>query len=136
MTVIRGTDARRTETPNGVMTTLASPTQGGSGQSVWRVDMAAGACGPVHAFDTDQVWTVIAGAARITLADDTLSLTRGDTVILPADARRQVFADPTDGCTAIACAPASTRIPVTDPAAPVPTCATREGNKILPDWIA
>lgn len=136
MPVIREADTRRTETPNGVMTTLASPSQGDSRQSVWRVQMAAGARGPVHAFDTDQVWTVLAGTARITLPDETVTVGRGDTVILPADAPRQVFADPTHGLTAIACGPATTRIPIADPSAAIPTCASLDGDKILPDWIA
>ena len=42
MPVIRHADSRRTETPTAVMTTLASPSQGGAGQAVWRVDMRPG----------------------------------------------------------------------------------------------
>ena len=57
MPVIRHADSRRTTTPNGVMTTHASPTQGGSTLAVWRVEMVAGAAGPQHSFDTEQVWT-------------------------------------------------------------------------------
>lgn len=136
MTVIRSADSRRTETPNGVMTTLASPSQGGSRQSVWRVEMAPGARGPVHVFDTDQVWTVLAGGARIALAAETVEVGRGDTAILPAGVRRQVFADGTEGLVAIACAPATTRIPWADPSVAVPSCAVLEGDRILPDWIA
>jgi quercetin dioxygenase-like cupin family protein len=134
--VIRDTDARRTTTPNGVMTTLASPTRGGSGHSVWRVQMPAGARGPVHAFDTDHVWTVLTGAARIIVADEPVTVRRGDTVILPANVPRQVVADPESGCTALACAPAATRIPRVDPSTAVPSCAVLDGDAILPDWIA
>ncbi|GLY63895.1 cupin domain-containing protein [Amycolatopsis taiwanensis] len=136
MPVILNADSRRTETPNAVMTTLASPTQGGSRQSVWRVDMTPGAAGPLHAFDTDQVWTVLDGGARINLADETVTVTSGDTVIMPADAQRQVFADDTHGMTAIVCAPASTRVYKSAPEAGVPACATLDGGKILPNWIA
>ena len=39
MTLIPASKARRTETPNAVMTTLASPTLGAAGRSLWRVDM-------------------------------------------------------------------------------------------------
>ena len=63
MPVIRHADSRRTETPNAVMTTLASPSQGGAGQAVWRVDMRPGQAGPRHVIDTEQVWTVLAGCA-------------------------------------------------------------------------
>ena len=51
MSVIRCGEARRTETPNAVMTTLASPTLGGARQALWRVDMTGGQAGPLHAFD-------------------------------------------------------------------------------------
>lgn len=136
MPVIRDVDSRRTETPTGVMTTLASPTQGGSQYAVWRVDMAAGASGPRHAFDTDQVWTVLGGAARIELGDEMLAVAVGDTVIMPADAQRQVFADADHGFAAIACAPGNTRVYRWDPAVAVPAGATADGEKILPNWIA
>jgi quercetin dioxygenase-like cupin family protein len=135
MPVIRAADSRRTETPAGVMTTLASPTQGGCRYAVWRVDMAAGASGPRHAFDTDQVWTVLSGAARIELGDETVAVAVGDTVLMPADARRQVFADADSGFTAIACAPGNTRVYGRDFSV-VPTGATGDGEKILPNWIA
>jgi quercetin dioxygenase-like cupin family protein len=136
MPVIRNADSRRTETPNGVMTTLASPTQGGAQYAVWRVDMVAGAAGPRHAFDTDQVWTVLGGAARIELGDETVTVAAGDTVIMPADAHRQVFADANHGFAAIACAPGNTRVYRRDPAVAVPPGATADGEKILPNWIA
>ncbi len=136
MPVIRDADSRRTQTPAGVMTTLASPTQGGCRYAVWRVTMAAGASGPRHAFDTDQVWTVMGGAARIELGGEMLAVAVGDTVIMPADAQRQVFADVDHGFVAIACAPGNTRVYRQDPAAATPTGATDDGEKILPNWIA
>jgi quercetin dioxygenase-like cupin family protein len=135
MPLIRDADSRRTRTPNGVITTLASPTQGGSRYAVWRVDMAAGASGPRHAFDTEQVWTVLGGAARIELGDEMLAVEVGDTVVMPADIQRQVFADADHGFVAIACAPGNTRVYRRNPAV-VPTCATEDGAKILPNWIA
>lgn len=131
MAVIR--ESRRTETPNAVMTTLASPTQGGSQQAVWRVEMVPGAVGPVHAFDTEQVWTILDGGAEITLDGVVESAGKGETVVLPADARRQVRADARSGMVAIVCAPGSTRVYRTGA---VPACATADGDKILPDWVA
>ncbi|WP_433473501.1 cupin domain-containing protein [Spirillospora sp. CA-142024] len=91
MTLIRDTESRRTETPNGVMTTFATPTQGGTeGIAVWRVDFAPGKTGPLHAFDTEQVWTFLDGAVTIDLDGRTLEAGPGDTVVLPADAPRQM----------------------------------------------
>jgi quercetin dioxygenase-like cupin family protein len=118
------------------MTTLASPTQGGSRYAVWRVDMPAGASGPRHVFDADQVWTVLAGAARIELGDETLAVAVGDTVIMPANARRQVFADADRGFAAIACAPGNARVYRQDLGDVPPTCASDDGAKMLPNWIA
>ena len=84
----------RTQTPNGVMTTLASPTLGATRELVlWRVRMEAGAAGPEHAFDSEQVWTVVAGAANVTVDGDAVTLATGDTIVLPAGATRHIVAD-------------------------------------------
>jgi quercetin dioxygenase-like cupin family protein len=125
MPVIRHADSRCTTTPNGVMTTHASPTQGGSTLAVWRVKMAAGAAGPQHSFDTDQVWTALDGAATVELDGETLTVLPGDTVVMPVGAQRQVFADASAGFAAVVAAPAGAR-------ASVPG----GGEPVLPAWIA
>ena len=133
MAIIHEADSRRTETPNAVMTTLASSTQGGSRIALWRVEMAPEASGPPHVFDTEQVWTVLDGGARIELAGEEITVTTGDTVIMPADALRQVFADAEHGFTAMVCALASAKV---YPTAEVPPPATSDDDKIVPAWIA
>jgi quercetin dioxygenase-like cupin family protein len=125
MTVIRGADARRTKTPNAVMTTLASPTQGGARQSLWRVEMGAGQIGPEHAFDVEQVWTLLSGCAMIELGGEATALAAGDTVVLPAAASRRVHAGQKAGFSAIVTAPAGARATLAD--------GTDKG---VPDWIA
>jgi quercetin dioxygenase-like cupin family protein len=124
MPVIHRADARRTETPNAVMTTLASPTQGGAGRAVWRVDMRPGQIGPEHAFDAEQVWTVIEGAATVELDGATHALAAGDTVVMPAGAARRVTSAPA-GFAAIVSAPAGARARLAD--------GTDKG---VPPWIA
>ena len=48
LSIVRGKSMRRSETPNAVMTTLASPTQGGTKTvSAWRIVMQPGQQGPV-----------------------------------------------------------------------------------------
>lgn len=92
-TIVRADQVRTTETPNAVMRTLASPTLSGTaGLSMWRVDMAAGQVGPHHRMSTEQVWTVLTGNPVIEVEGDDLSLAEGDTVLLPAGARRRVRA--------------------------------------------
>jgi quercetin dioxygenase-like cupin family protein len=125
MPVIRHADSRRTETPGGVMTTLASPTLGGAGQSVWRVDMHPGAEGPVHVFDVEQVWTVLDGGATVELAGEAVTLVPGDTVVMPATATRRVTADPEAGFGAIVTAAGGARAALPD--------GTDKG---VPPWIA
>jgi quercetin dioxygenase-like cupin family protein len=139
MTVIRRADSRRTETPNAVMTTLASPTQGGAaGQAVWRVDMSPGQTGPLHAWDAEQVWTVLAGAAAVELDGEEIEVGQGDTVIMPADAPRRVTADPVGGLAAIVVAPAGARAYPMDAGVSAAIiargCAVPDGDKLAPAW--
>ena len=90
---LRSSSMRRTETPNAVMTTLASPTQGPTDQlSIWRVEMRAGQRGPRHVFDSEQVWHVLAGELDVTIGGQTTRLTAGDAAVLPAKAERQISA--------------------------------------------
>ncbi len=90
---VRAADTRRTDTPNAAMTTLASPTLGGTDSlSLWRVAMAAGQQGPLHIFDTEQIWTVLEGAVSVQTRQGTVELQAGDTLAVPAGIERQVTA--------------------------------------------
>lgn len=126
MAVIRNTDRRRTETPNAVMTTLASPTQGGAERSLWQVEIAAGAAGPVHVIDVEQTWSILAGTASVAVADERVELAAGDTVVVPAGVVRRFSAGPDDGFTAI----------VTSDAAALATVPGSEADAVNPPWIA
>jgi len=138
MTVIRRAESRRTQTPNAVMTTLASPSQGGAAQAVWRVDMGPGQSGPLHAWDTEQVWTVLQGSAAVELDGEVLIVAEGDTLILPADAPRRISADSAASFAAIVAAPAGTRAYTPDVtvanAAVARGCAVPDGQKLAPAW--
>lgn len=91
--LVHAGQARRTATPNALMTTLASPSQGPTSRlSMWRVEMRAGQQGPPHIFDTEQIWHLIQGEAEVTAGAEHLVLTPGDTVVFPAGAERQVSA--------------------------------------------
>jgi quercetin dioxygenase-like cupin family protein len=135
MPVIRHADSRRTETPNAVMTTLASPTQGGAGHSVWRVDMRPGQSGPLHAIDTEQVWTVLDGGATVELDGRAHTVWPGDTLVMPAEARRRVDAGTTPGVAALLVAPPGTRAYPLDGTHVPPTCAVPDGDKLVPAWV-
>ena len=92
MSVLTPEQYRSTETPNAVMTTLASPSQGSSGLSLWRVAMKGGAQGPLHVFDSEQIWTAVTGTASVELAGETVHVGPGQTVVLPAGANRRITA--------------------------------------------
>ncbi|HEY9524032.1 MAG TPA: cupin domain-containing protein [Thermopolyspora sp.] len=135
MPVIRRAESRRTETPAAVMTTLASPTQGGAAHALWRVDMRAGRQGPMHSIDTEQVWTVLEGGATAEIGDQTVTIDRGDTLVIPADVPRRVTAHPVHGLAAIVVAPVGMRAYA--PGVDVdPHCATPDGGKLIPAWVA
>ena len=91
--LVKRADARTTSTPNATMTKLASHSLGAtSGRSLWLVDMIAGATGPMHTFDTEQIWTVLDGTAEIEIEGVAYPLDAGDTLVIPAEAQRQVHA--------------------------------------------
>ncbi|WP_406198129.1 cupin domain-containing protein [Kitasatospora sp. NBC_01560] len=110
MSVVRSTEARRTETPNAVMTTFASPAQGGTGLAMWRVEMGAGKQGPLHVFDVEQIWTVLGGGATVELGADELAVGAGDTVIMPAGVARRITTGTAGGFTAVVAAPGGARV--------------------------
>jgi quercetin dioxygenase-like cupin family protein len=99
---IRAADQRVVTTPNASMTTLASTTQGPSDDlAMWRVEMNAGQRGPMHIFDSEQLWAAQTGTLVINLDGEQLRLGAGDAIVLPANAERQISAE-TDA-TAIVC---------------------------------
>lgn len=90
---VRNANARRSKTPNATMTTLASPTLGPTdGLSLWQVEMAAGASGPRHVFDSEQVWTVREGRISVDVVGESCTLEQGDTFVLAAGVERQIHA--------------------------------------------
>src|SRR5580698_3625897 len=90
---IRVTERRRSETPAGVMTTHASPTLGSTARlSMWEVEMTEGASGPLHVFDSEQIWTVLDGELSVAIASETENLSSGDTVVMPEGLERQITA--------------------------------------------
>jgi quercetin dioxygenase-like cupin family protein len=123
--LIKRAEARTTVTPNATMTTLASPSLGStSGRSLWLVDMTAGATGPRHVFDTEQIWTVIDGRATIEIEGSAHFLDAGDTLVIPAAAERQVHAT------------AACRMLVTGDATATATVPGESESRGTPAWIA
>ncbi|GAA1875870.1 hypothetical protein GCM10009836_66440 [Pseudonocardia ailaonensis] len=122
MPVVRRAARRTHETPNAVMTTLASPTLGGAAHSVWQVRMRPGQEGPAHVMDGEQVWTVLEGGMTV---EPLGTLGPGDTAVLRAGEERRIVADPEAGLSALVTGPGTARAVLPD--------GTDRG---VPDWIA
>jgi quercetin dioxygenase-like cupin family protein len=90
--VIVTTPEHVTATPNATMTGLASPSRGSSELSTWHVSMAAGATGPEHSVDREQVWTVVSGSLEVTCDGRTEKVGAGATLVLPAGLLRRIHA--------------------------------------------
>ena len=90
---IRADSGRRVRTSHGVMTTLASPTQGEArALSMWRVEMRRGRREPRQIVDSEQIWHVTAGRLAIEIDRDAVRLAPGDTLVVPEMVPRQVTA--------------------------------------------
>jgi quercetin dioxygenase-like cupin family protein len=123
--LIHRADARRTETPNAVMTTLASPSLSGTETlSLWRTEMPAGNTGPLHVFDSEQVWTALTGELDIALDGHPNRVSAGDTLSIPAGVERQVTAIVDTTCLVCGSGDAVVSVPGTN------------RPQTTPDWIA
>ncbi|MFJ7958915.1 VOC family protein [Streptomyces sp. NPDC096319] len=81
-----------TVSPNATMAGLAAASRGSTALSTWTVTMNAGATGPEHSVDREQVWTVTAGALEVTCDGRSEKVTAGQTLILPPYLLRRVHA--------------------------------------------
>ncbi|TMR93756.1 cupin domain-containing protein [Nonomuraea basaltis] len=137
MSVVVAGDACRTVTPNGVMTKLASPTQGRAGQAMWRVEAKPGMEGPVHAFDAEVVWTWLDGAGVVELGGGRYEVAAGDTMVLPADVSRQMFADPVLGFVSIVVGPPGIQVYNPDGVSDPDACdlAPKGTERTVPPWV-
>ncbi|MFB4276517.1 MULTISPECIES: cupin domain-containing protein [unclassified Nonomuraea] len=137
MSVVLAGESRKVETPNGVMTTLASPTQGQAGQAVWRVDARPGMVGPVHAFDAELVWTWLDGGAVVELGGERYEVGAGDTMVLPADVSRQMFADAERGFVSVVVAPAGAQAYNPGGVSEPDACdlAPKDAERLVPPWV-
>ena len=111
------------ETPNAVMTTLASPTLNGATLAVWRVEMAPGAAGPLHAVDAEQVLVLLDGALTVHAGDETRRLCPGEAIVLPAGLDRQIVADDVPAAALVTSAPGATATVAGKEPVPIPWAA-------------
>lgn len=90
MAVVRSGDAPISETPNGVMRTLASPSRDGSAIAVWDVTLQPGARGPEHRIHVDQVYVVLFGTLAVSVDGIDETAASGDSVVIPGGTLRRI----------------------------------------------
>jgi quercetin dioxygenase-like cupin family protein len=114
---VRLLETRVAETPAATMRTYASPsTPVGAEVAVWRTDMPAGATGPLHAIDTDQVVVVLEGDLSAEVDGRSCHVPVGDSLVLPARSQRRLTAGATGLVTLTASTPgARARVGDADP---------------------
>ena len=54
--------------------------------------MTEGASGPLHVFDSEQIWTVLDGELSVVIDGQREDIRSGDTVVIPAELERQISA--------------------------------------------
>jgi quercetin dioxygenase-like cupin family protein len=119
MWIVTPTPERTTTTPNATMTALAAPSQGSAELATWRVRMNAGATGPVHAIDREQVWMTTLGRLEFAVDGTTAQTGPGEAAVLPAGVMRQVST--VDGpAEAIVCMAAGGSASTPDDPGPIP----------------
>ncbi|WP_328720021.1 cupin [Streptomyces sp. NBC_00247] len=92
MYVISESERRTTVSPVGTMSALAGPSQGSTELSTWRTEFVAGATGPVHAIDREQVWMPVSGVLRVEADGVTERVEAGQALVLPAGVMRRLGA--------------------------------------------
>ena len=110
--VVTAAGARRHETPNAVMRTLAAPSVGAAELSVWEVVMRPGQQGPVHTVDREQVWAVLAGSLQAEVDGEPVGAGTGDTLRIAAGVARRISA--VQPLRAIVASPAAPRVRTPD----------------------
>lgn len=97
--------------------------------------MRPGQAGPLHAIDTEQIWTVLDGSATVALDGREHVIAGGDTMVIPAGAPRQVAASPFEGFAAIVVASAGLRVCPLGGTTVAAACAVADGDKVIPAWV-
>jgi quercetin dioxygenase-like cupin family protein len=123
MRIVTADTRRSTTTPNGTMTTLASPTLGGAQHPLWVVEMNPGVEGPVHAFEDEVVWAVTDGSGSVRVDGIETAVAAGDTVVLAAGELRR-FSAGAEGFRAVVTTSAPGRVTRGDGA-----------GAVVPEWV-
>ncbi|MFZ2502867.1 MAG: cupin domain-containing protein, partial [Nocardioides sp.] len=65
-------------------TALAAPSTGSTENSLWTVEIDPGTPASPHSLTREEVFTVLAGVAQVSLAGETSTARAGDAIVVPA----------------------------------------------------
>lgn len=92
MPVIPTPTAPTHQLPHAAFTALATPRRGSHETSVWRVVLAPGTPGVPHQVTREEIFVVLAGAARVVLGGVEARAAVGDAIVVPPDTSFQLEA--------------------------------------------
>ncbi len=91
MNVLRATDLTPIETPGANTTTgIATPSRGAQEVSIIRQRQQPGGGNPPHTHDREEVMLVTAGTVEVRIQEDVVTLSPGDTLVVPAQTLHQL----------------------------------------------
>lgn len=85
MKLIRNTESQSFQTPNALVTPMATPRLGSDQISVIRQKMGNGKSNPTHTQTSEEVMVMLSGTVTVTVDKEIVSLSAGDTLIVPAE---------------------------------------------------
>jgi mannose-6-phosphate isomerase-like protein (cupin superfamily) len=71
--------------PGSRFTQLAAPSRGSIETSVWQIEIEPGTPSVPHQLTVEEIFVVLDGDARVTLADVVTTAKAGDAIVVPAD---------------------------------------------------
>jgi mannose-6-phosphate isomerase-like protein (cupin superfamily) len=81
---ISADSAPRFENDHATFIGLAAPSRGSTENSAWRLILKPGTDAPAHALDREEIFIALSGTMSVTMGDETITVTAGDALIVPA----------------------------------------------------
>lgn len=85
MNIIRSSDALKFNTPNAVVTPLATRRTGAGQVGLIHQCMQVGQCNPQHSHTTEEVMYILSGSVNVSVKGEIKTLHPGDVLIVPAN---------------------------------------------------
>lgn len=123
MPVITAPASATHELAHASFTSLATPSRGSRETSLWRVRIAPGTPATPHQVTREEVFVVLAGTARVTIAGDICDARAGDAIVVPANTDFELSNAGDTALEALCCMPVGGQ-------------ARLEGRTFTPPWAA